>query len=77
MGEIADLSARPLDDLAIGVDELVHLRRERRHVLRELAGDMLGFATADRRYPVVQRAQRPQAVADGERRSSRSAQAQA
>ena len=66
MGEIADLSAGPLNDLAIGVDELVHLHRKWRHILRELACDMLGFATADRGYPVVQRAQRPQTVADSE-----------
>ena len=67
MGEIADLRARALDNLAVGVDELVHLRRERRHILRELPGDTLGLAAPDRGDSVAKRAKRAQAVADGER----------
>ena len=35
VGEIADLGAGALHDLPVGVDELVHLGRQRRDVLRE------------------------------------------
>ncbi len=35
MGEIADLRARALDDLAIGVEQQIDLGGERRDVLRE------------------------------------------
>ena len=47
MGEIADLGAGPLDDLAVRIDELVHLGRERGDVVRKLALDVLGLAAAD------------------------------
>ena len=49
MGEIADLGARALDDLAVGVDQLIDLGRQRGDVLRKFAGDMFGLAAADRR----------------------------
>ena len=37
MGEIADLGARALDDLAIGVEQQIDLGGERRDVLRKFA----------------------------------------
>jgi hypothetical protein len=56
MGEIADLRPRALYDFPIGLDELVHLRCKRRHILWELARNMLRLAAADRRHSVAQRA---------------------
>ena len=68
MGEVADLSAGPLHDLPIGVDELVHLDCERRNVLRKFAFDAIRFSPSDSGDPLAQHAKRPQSVADGERR---------
>ena len=47
MGEIADMGARALDDLAIGVEQRVGLARERRDFDRELPFEPLGLAGAD------------------------------
>ena len=57
MGEIADLGARALDDLAIGVDQLIDLGRQRSDVLRKFAGDMFGLAAADCGHPFPQDSQ--------------------
>ena len=48
MREIADMGARALDDLAVGVDQRVGLARERRDLDRERAFEPLGRAGADR-----------------------------
>ena len=48
MREIADMGARALDDLAIGVDQRVGLARQRRDLDREVALEPLGVAGADR-----------------------------
>ena len=68
MGEIADLRAGALDDLAIGVDQLIDLGRERGDVLRKFAGDMFGLAAADCRDAFPQDSQRAQAELNRERR---------
>ena len=68
MGEIADLGARALDDLPVGVDELIDFGRQRRDVLRKFAGDALGLAAPDRGHAFLQHSERPQAEADRERR---------
>ena len=47
MREIADMGARALDDLAVGVDQRVGLARERRDLDREVAFEPLGGARAD------------------------------
>src|SRR5204863_3922564 len=67
VSKIADLRARALYDLPVSVDELVHLCRQRRHILWELASDVFGLAAADRGDSLAQRAKRAQAVADGKR----------
>ena len=67
MGEVADLGARALDNLPVGVDELIDLGRQRRDVLRKFAGDALGLAAADAGHPFLQHPERPQAEPDGER----------
>ena len=59
MREVADLGARALDDFAVGVEQLVHFDRQRRDILREIAGDALGLAAADRRHPLLQHPKRP------------------
>ena len=48
MREIADVGARALDDLAVGIDQRVGLARERRDLDRERAFEPLGRAGADR-----------------------------
>ena len=48
MREIADMGAGALDDLAVGVDQRVGLARQRRDLDREMAGEPLGGAGADR-----------------------------
>jgi len=47
MGEIADMGAGALDDLAVGVDQRVGLACKRRDFLRKLSGQSLGSAGAD------------------------------
>ena len=47
MREIADMGARALDDLAVGVDQRIGLARQRRDLDRELAFQPLGAAGAD------------------------------
>ena len=49
MREIADMGARALDDLAVGVDQRVGLARQRRDLDREVAVEPLRRAGADRR----------------------------
>ena len=49
MREIADMGARALDDLAVGVDQRIGLARQRRDLDRETAFEPLGRAGADRR----------------------------
>ena len=51
MREIADMRARALDDLAVGVDQRVGLACQRLDLDRERAGELLGLAGADRREP--------------------------
>ena len=48
MREIADMRARALDDLAIGLDQRVGLARERSDLDGEFALQPLGAAGADR-----------------------------
>ncbi len=48
MREIADMSARALDDFAIGVDQRVGLARQRRDLHRKFALQPLGASRADR-----------------------------
>ena len=67
MGEIADLRPRALDDLTIGVDQLVDFGRQRGDVLRKFAGDALGLAAADRGHPLPQDPQRTQAESNRKR----------
>lgn len=47
MGEIADVGARALDDLPIGIDERIGLARQRRDLDRKPAFQPLGAAGAD------------------------------
>ena len=47
MREIADMGARALDDLAVGVDQRIGLARERLDLDREAAFEPLGGAGAD------------------------------
>ncbi len=54
MGEIANLGARALDDLAVGVNQLIDLGRQRSDVLRKFACDMFGLAPADRGHPFTE-----------------------
>ena len=68
MGEIADLGAGALDDLAVGVDQLVDLGRQRRDVLRKFARDMLGLAAADGGDAFLEHSERTQAESNRERR---------
>ncbi len=68
MGEIADLGARALDNLAIGVDQLIDFGRQRGDVLRKFAGDMFGLPAADGRHPFPQDPERTQAESDRKRR---------
>ena len=51
MREIADMGARALDDLAVGVEQRVGLARERRDLDREVAFEPFGAAGADRGEP--------------------------
>ncbi len=76
MREVADLGAGPFDDLAIGVDQLIHLGCERRDVLRKLAFDVLGLAAADRGDALSKDPHRAEPVADGERRRADQGQRQ-
>ena len=63
MGEIADMGARALDDLAIGFDERVGLARERRDLDRKAALQPLGGAGADRRQALGNALERSEAKA--------------
>ena len=47
VGEIADMGARALDDLAVGVDQRVGLARQRRDLDGKLAFQPFGAAGAD------------------------------
>ena len=47
MREIADMGARALDDLAVGVDQRIGLARQRRDLDREFALQPFGAAGAD------------------------------
>ena len=47
VGEIADMGARALDDLAVGVDQRVGLARQRRDLDRKFAFEPFGAAGAD------------------------------
>ena len=49
MRQIADMSARALDNLAVGVDQRIGLARERRDFFRKAALEPFGGAGADRR----------------------------
>ena len=49
MRQIADMGARALDDLAVGVDQRIGLARERRDLFGKAALQALGGAGADRR----------------------------
>ncbi len=63
MGEIADLGAGALDDLAVGGDQQVQLRRERRDFGGEFPGDPVGLSAPHRHHVAAQRQQRAQAIA--------------
>ena len=67
MGEIADLRAGALDDVAIGVEQQIDLAGQRRDVLGKIAADALGLAAADRGDALAQHAQRPQPEAHRQR----------
>ena len=47
MGEVANLRARAFYDLAIGGDEQIEFRRDRRDVARKGAFDSIRLAAAD------------------------------
>ena len=68
MREIADMGARALDDLAVGVDQRVGLARQRRDLDREVAFEPLGRAGADRGEALRDALERRQAEPDLERR---------
>ncbi len=68
MREIADMGARAIDDLAIGVDQRIGLARERRHLDRKIAFQPLGLARADGREPLRNALERREAEADLEGR---------
>ena len=68
MREIADMGARPLDDLAIGVDQRVDLARQRRDLDGKFALQALGAAGADRRQALRNPRERSQAEAHLQRR---------
>ena len=63
MGEIADLGARPLHNIALGDEQQVELGGERRDLQREFAGDLLRLAAPHRDHFAPKLPQRPQAVA--------------
>ena len=64
MREIADMGARALDDLAVGVDQRVGLARQRRDLDREFALQPLGAAGADLGERFRNALERRQAEAD-------------
>ena len=68
MREIADMGARALDDLAVGVDQRVGLARQRRDLDREAAFEPLGAARADRGQALGDALERREAEADLEGR---------
>ena len=68
MGEIADVGARALDDLAVGVDQRIGLARERRDLVGEGAFEALGLAGADGGEALGDALERRQAEADLEQR---------
>ena len=74
MSQIADLGARALDDLAVGVDQLIDFVRQRSDVLRKFACDMLGLAAANRGHAFPKHSQRAQP--ESNRKRSRSDQRQ-
>ena len=65
--EIADMGARPVDDLAIGLDQLVQLLLQRPDLVRQLAFELLGVARADRGEILADAAERLQPEADLEK----------
>ena len=64
MGEIADMGARPIDDLAIGLDQRVQLLLQRPDLVGQLAFELLGLARADRGEVLADGAQGLQPEAD-------------
>ena len=67
MRQIADLGARAFNDLAVGVDQLIDLGRQRRDVLRKFACDMFRFAAADPSHAFPEDSQRAQAKSNRKR----------
>ena len=68
MREIADMGARAVDDLAVGVDQRVGFAHQRRDLDREAAFEPLGAARADRGQALGDALERREAVADLEGR---------
>ena len=58
MREIADMGARPVDDLAVGLDQRIELLLERPDLVGQLAIEPLRVARADRREVVADGAER-------------------
>ena len=75
--EIADMGARALDDLAVGVDQRIGLARERRDLDGEFAFQPLGAAGADVGDRFRDALQRRKAEADLEDRWSAAARCRA
>jgi hypothetical protein len=59
MCEIADMGARPIDDLPVGLDQGIELLLQRLDLSGELALQTLGLAGADRRKVVPDRDREP------------------
>ena len=68
MSEIADLGARALHDVAIGVNQQIELAGEGREIMREIAFDFVGFAAPYRGDSFLQLPKRFQAIAKLRRR---------
>src|SRR4029079_10059809 len=64
MRKIADMGARPVDDLSVGLDQGIELLLERPDLGGKLALQPLGIAGADRREVMPDGAQRREAEAD-------------
>ena len=68
MGEIADMGARPVDDLAVGLDQGIELLLERPDLGGKFAPEPLRIARADRSKVMADGAERREAEADLEQR---------
>jgi hypothetical protein len=72
--EIADLGARALHHIAIGVNQQIEFAGEGCQILREIAFDFFGFAASYRGDPFLQLPKRSQAIAKLRRRRNNEGQ---